>query len=78
MDENILTNDSREEDEGMVSRTPHNIKNMQVSSMNAINQAGANSNAMKKMKNSGKAITNPKANTNSVIGKHGTTHAQSM
>ena len=31
MDENILTNDSREEEEGMVSRTPHNIKNMSSS-----------------------------------------------
>ena len=75
MDENILTNDSREEDEGMVSRTPHNIKNMQVSNMNAISQVTANNNAVKKMKSSGKAVTNPKANTNSVIGKHGTTHA---
>lgn len=72
MDENILTNDSREEDEGLVSRTPHNIKNMQVSNMNAINQAVVNNNGTKKMKTNTKTVNNPKASTNSVIGKHGT------
>jgi hypothetical protein len=34
MDENILTNDSREEEEGARIRTPNNIKNLNVSKIN--------------------------------------------
>lgn len=43
MDENILTNESREDDqEGMATqmiRTPNNIKNLNVKGFNKINQA---------------------------------------
>ena len=49
MDENILTNESREEDDRVV-RTPDNIKNMNINSINQINSANFN----KKMKGSGK------------------------
>jgi hypothetical protein len=54
MDENILTNDSREEDEhGRLVRTPNNnIKNQ-----NAVNVQS------KKMKTSGKASQQPKSST---------------
>ena len=38
MDENILTNDSREEEE--VIGTPSGIKNLNINSINAINSAG--------------------------------------
>ena len=39
MDENILTNDSREEEEGQIVGTPNGIKNLNVNSINAINSA---------------------------------------
>ena len=38
MDENILTNDSREEEE--IIGTPSGIKNLNINSINAINSAG--------------------------------------
>lgn len=63
MDENILTNESREEDEAHNARTPNTIKNLNVNSINAINSAGfTNQPAMKKMKGSGKVINNSKGN----------------
>ena len=40
MDENILTNDSREEEEGARIRTPNNIKNLNVSNIKS-NQINA-------------------------------------
>lgn len=39
MDENILTNDSREEEDGQIVGTPNGIKNLNVNSINAINSA---------------------------------------
>lgn len=43
MDENILSNESREEDDnGQVIRTPNNIKNLNVKGINQINPATFN------------------------------------
>ena len=61
MDENILTNDSREE-EGRHVRTPDNIKNLNVNSINNINSSNL-SNHAKKIKGSAKA-SNGKGNGN--------------
>ena len=52
MDENILTNDSREED-GRHVRTPDNIKNLNTNSINNINSSSL-SNHTKKIKGSAK------------------------
>ena len=57
MDENILTNDSREETDSQNLRTPGAIKNLNINSINAINSAGfSNKQAMKKIKGSSKVI----------------------
>jgi hypothetical protein len=40
MDENILTNESREETDSQNMRTPNGIKNLNINSINAINSAG--------------------------------------
>ena len=72
MDENILTNESREEEDSQNVRTPNGIKNLNVNSINAINSAGfSNHQAMKKMKGSNKVINNSKTNGQSNIGKEG-------
>ena len=60
MDENILTNESREEDDGRIVKTPNtNLKNLNCgSSINQINSAGfTNQPEMKKIKNSSKMAT---------------------
>jgi len=64
MDENILTNESREEEDSHNVRTPSGIaKNMGANSINVINSAAfSNQQAMKKMKSSNKVINNSKAN----------------
>ena len=64
MDENILSNESREEDDnGQVIRTPNNIKNLNVKGINQINPATFNNQTgMKKTKgNSGKALSSSKS-----------------
>lgn len=61
MDENILTNESREETDSQNLRTPGGIKSLNINSINAINSAGfSNHQAMKKMKGSSKVATNSK------------------
>jgi U3 small nucleolar RNA-associated protein 14 len=40
MDENILTNESREETDSQNMRTPGGIKSLNINSINAINSAG--------------------------------------
>ena len=63
MDENILSNESREEDDnGQIMRTPNNIKNLNVKGINQINPASFNNQTgMKKTKGgSGKALTSSK------------------
>ena len=52
MDENILSNESREEDDnGQIMRTPNNIKNLNVKGINQINPATFNNQTgMKKTK----------------------------
>lgn len=58
MDENILTNESREETDSQNMRTPGGIKSLNINSINAINSAGfSNQQAMKKMKGSSKVVT---------------------
>lgn len=56
MDENILTNESREEEDGRIVRTPNNNlknQNSQQHSINQINSAGfTNQPGMKKVKGS--------------------------
>ena len=71
MDENILTNDSREEDESAIQRTPGNTKINK--SINQINQGVFNNQAGKKSKATAKVINNTKANSNSILGKSVTT-----
>ena len=69
MDENILTNESREETDSQNMRTPGGIKSLNINSINAINSAGfSNQQAMKKMKGSSK-IVNSKSGTTNVGGK---------
>ena len=66
MDENILTNESREEEADSHNvRTPNGLNRQQnVSSINQINSAAfSNHQAMKKIKSSGKVITS-KASVN--------------
>ena len=68
MDENILTNESREEEDSQNIRTPGAIKNLNVNSINAINSAGfSNHQAMKKMKASNKMINQSKTNGSSSL-----------
>ena len=68
MDENILTNESREESDSQHMRTPNGIKN--INSINAINSAGfSNHQAMKKMKGSNKIVQNSKTNPNGNLSK---------
>jgi hypothetical protein len=63
MDENILTNESREESDSQNLRTPGGHKSMNTNSINAINSAGfSNQQAMKKMKGSSKILNNAKTN----------------
>ena len=70
MDENILTNDSHEEDESHKINTPGGVKNLNINSINAINSAGfSNQQAMKKMKASNKMINNSKTNGVSHVSK---------
>lgn len=72
MDENILTNESREEDDGgQIIRTPNNIKNLNVKGINQINPGSFNNQTgMKKTKGgSGKALSSSK-------GGHGGVHTQ--
>ena len=62
MDENILTNESREEEDGRIIRTPNNNlknQNAQQHSINQINSAGFNNQpGMKKVKGSLKTTQN--------------------
>ena len=63
MDENILTNESREEDDsGQIIRTPNNIKNLNVKGINQINSGSFNNQTgMKKTKGgSGKGVSSSK------------------
>jgi len=72
MDENILTNESREESDSQNMRTPGGIRNLNTNSINAINSAGfSNQQAMKKMKGSSKMMNNSKTNPGSNVMKQG-------
>lgn len=76
MDENILTNESREETDSQNMRTPGGIKSLNINSINAINSAGfSNQQAMKKMKGSSKVV-NSKSNTSQAAVRSSGTNGQ--
>lgn len=79
MDENILTNESREESDSQNMRTPGGIRNLNTNSINAINSAGfSNNQAMKKIKGSSKVV-NGSNKTATAPGNVGSkTHQQSV
>ena len=77
MDENILTNESREESDSQNKATPNGVKNLNTNSINAINSAGfSNHQAMKKMKGSSKMIS--KNNQSSISKGVSSTHGMNM